>query len=269
MQELEGRVAVITGGGSGIGEGLATACGAAGMRVVVSDIEEAQAERVAAELRDRGSEAIAVRTDVSEASSVEELAARSYDAFGAVHLLCNNAGVMALSALVEAPQHDWEWTLSVNLYGQVHGIRAFVPRMRAQGEPAHIVNTASIAGVVPLARELGVYTASKYASVGISEMLRAELEPDGIGVSVVCPGSVETGIFRAERNRPQEFGGSVTDDSGEDPGVAPGRMSAVEAAERILDGVRANRMYIFTHPELREQVQERFERMLADFDAVS
>lgn len=277
MQELNGRVAVITGAGGGIGEGLAREAQAAGMRVVVSDIAEAEAERVAAALREAGGESIAVRTDVIDRASVEALADAAYGAFGAVHLLCNNAGVMKVAQLEETGDADWQWTLSVNVIGPAHGIEVFVPRMRAQiaasGGEAYIVNTASIAGMTPIAG-IGAYTASKFAVVGMSEALREELADAGIGVSVVCPGSVATGIFEAERNRQQEFGGAapsevrtLREDESSGDGADGDRMDPREAARRILAGVRADRMFIFTHPHLKERTQERFGRILADFDA--
>ena len=188
MEQLEGRVAVITGGGSGIGEGLARACHAAGMRVVLGDVEEEQAARVANDVRELGGDAIGVRADVSSRESIEELAARAYEAFDAVHLLCSNAGVLTSSPLVETPEADWEWTLGVNLMGPVHGVRAFVPRMREQpGDEAHIVNTASVAGTFAIpGMPIGVYTASKYAVVGYSEMLRLELAGGRVSASRCC-----------------------------------------------------------------------------------
>ena len=266
MEQLEGRVAVITGGGSGIGEGLARACHAAGMRIVLGDVEEEQAARVA-------NDAIGVRADVSSRESLEELAARAYEAFDAVHLLCNNAGVLTSSPLVETPEADWEWTLGVNLMGPVHGVRAFVPRMREQpGDEAHIVNTASVAGTFAIeGMPIGVYTASKYAVVGYSEMLRLELAPDGIGVSVLCPGGVATRIQEAGRNRPDALGGPV-EQAPEDLAGRENRPPAMEpreVGERVLDGVRANRLYIFTHADQRGPVEERYHDMMAAYDAIS
>ncbi len=278
MEQLEGRVAVITGGGSGIGEGLARACHDAGMKVVVSDIEQGEAERVANAVRELGGEAIAVRADVSSRESVDELAARAYEAFGAVHLVCSNAGVMMVAPLIDTPEGDWDWTLGVNVYGAVHCARAFVPRMREQGGEAHIVFTASVAGTGPIAEiPIGTYTASKYAVVGFSEMLRTELAADGIGVSVLCPGGVDTRIFDATRNRPEELGGQAApppeaDDriaEREEQAAADALMSPREVAERVLGGVRADRQFIFTHPDQREAVEARHARMMADYDAIS
>lgn len=274
MEELSGRVAVITGGGGGIGEGLAHACAEAGMRVVVADIEADSAERVAAAVREAGGDAIGVAADVSKAESVQALAERAYEAFGEVNILFNNAGVMMVAPIVDTPLSDWEWTLGVNMYGVVNGVQAFVPRMRSQSGPAHIVNTASIAGIGPIEDlPIGTYTASKYAIVGISETLRHELAPDKIGVSVVCPGGVATGIFAAARNRPDELGGPgeppAAPEPSDDDAPAMEMMGPRAAADRILDGVRADRLYIFTHAEERERAQKRFDAIYADFDAVS
>ena len=276
MEQLEGRVAVISGGGSGIGEGLAHACHAAGMRIVAADIEQAEAERVANDVRELGGEAIGVRADISTRDSVDELAATAYEAFGAVHLLCNNAGVLTRAPLLDSSEADWQWTLGVNLLGPVHGVRAFVPRMLEQGDAAHIVNTASVAGTYAIAgTALGVYTASKFAIVGYSEMLRLELADEGIGVSVLCPGGVETRIFEADRNRPDALGGPATAPA-EDPARReapaadrPPPMAPREVGERVLAGVRANRLYIFTHAEQRAPVEERHRVMMADYDAVA
>ncbi len=278
MEELDGRVAVITGGGSGIGEGLARVCHDAGMRVVVSDIEEDQAERVAEMVRELGGEAIGARTDVSDRGSVEELADRAYDAFGAVHLLCSNAGVMMVAPLLETPEEDWTWTFGVNVFGAVNCVRAFAPRMGEQEGESHIVITASVAGTRPIVElPIGAYVASKYAAVGFSEMLRHELAPDGVGVSVLCPGGVDTGIFDATRNRPPELGGPAPPPPAaeermaerEEQAAGAELMPPLEVAQRVLDGVRANRLYIFTHPETRAEVEHRHRQLMADYDAIS
>ena len=165
MEQLEARVAVITGAGSGIGEALARATARAGMKVVAADVEIDEAERVAASLEDTGAECLAVETDVADRESVESLASEAYERFGAVHLLCSNAGVLVYEPASGASWKDWEWVLSVNLYGVIHGVQAFVLRMRAQDDEAHIVNTGSISGLAPYPRPsdtpAGVYIASK------------------------------------------------------------------------------------------------------------
>ncbi len=273
MVRLEGRTAVVTGGGSGIGEGLAHACRAAGMRVVLAGVEEDEAGRVAADVRALGGDALAVRAGVSSFGAVGELAARAYEAFGEVHLLCNNAGVLAVSPLAEAPEADWEWTLGVNLMGPVHGVRAFVPGMRAQGGEAHVADTASAAGVYAIGGlPIGVYTASKFALAGYPETLRAELAPDGIGVPVLCPGGVAARIAEAGRNRPRASGGP---DAPPPDGIGAARRGRLppptdprEVGGRVLAGVRANRLCVFTHAGRRAPVEERHRRTVADYDAL-
>jgi len=186
-------VAVVTGAGGGIGAGMAEAFAAEGMHVVVADIEEASAQATAERVRAAGVRSVAVHTDVADPASVAALADRAFAEFGEVHLLCNNAGVLLFRPLAEMSLQDWQWLLSVNLFGVIHGIHSFLPRMLAQGGDGHIVNTASIAGLaVGRVRNVGAYHASKYAVVGLSEALRTELEPVGIGVSMICPGGVNT-----------------------------------------------------------------------------
>ena len=233
MRELRGRVAVITGGGSGIGEGLALVCARQGMKVVAADIEQAEAERIAAAIRKEGGESVALNIDVSDRDSVEALARGAYEAFGSVHLLCNNAGVIVQAPIAETPLQDFQWILSVKFWGVVYAIQAFSPRMRSQ-EEGHIVNTASMSAVRLLDHPLGAYVASKFAVLGLSEQLRTELEPDGVGVSVLLPRQIRTRIGQAERNRPDRFCGP-----GEIREKALGEgMSPEHVAELVLDAVR-------------------------------
>lgn len=285
MEQLEGRVAVITGAGSGIGEALARSAAQAGMRVIASDIEASQVDRVAASIEETGGECIPVHTDVADMESVESLAAEAYDRFGAVHLLCNNAGVLIYESVDRASRDDWDWLLSVNLYGVIHGIQAFVPRMRSQDDEAHIVNTGSMSGLVPYPDpadiNVGPYIASKYAVVGLSEVLRGELAPEGIGVSVLCPSGVVTRIGEATRNRPERFGGpspggrppsvQATDDRGTRVRTRRANLLSrepVEVAALVLDGIRANRLYIHTDGGVRTLIEERFQQILEAFDHV-
>ncbi|MGH7308636.1 MAG: SDR family NAD(P)-dependent oxidoreductase, partial [Candidatus Rokuibacteriota bacterium] len=198
---LSGRVGVVTGGGSGIGRALAEALAREGMRLVVADVDESGMAATVAAIRAGGGEAIAVRTDVSDLEQVRALADRAWAAFGGVHVLCNNAGVAVWGGLETATQRDWQWVLGVNLWGVIHGLLAFLPRMIDQGQGGHVVNTASMAGLIA-SQGLGVYNTSKYAVVGLSETLAKDLRPYGIGVSVLCPMGVATGIQTSERNRP-------------------------------------------------------------------
>jgi NAD(P)-dependent dehydrogenase (short-subunit alcohol dehydrogenase family) len=199
MKELRNKIAVVTGGGSGIGRGLVRALAAEGMKVVVADIELDAAQTVAKEV-----DGLALHVDTSNYESVLALADEVYERFGAVHVLCNNAGVGIVGSLSATTVDDWRWIVSVNVYGPIHGVLSFVPRMIAQGGEAHIVNTGSVAGLAPLPG-LPAYSTSKFAVVGLSEAMREELAPHGIGVTVICPGSVRTRILEAARNRPAEF----------------------------------------------------------------
>lgn len=270
MDEFENQVAVITGAGSGIGRALALAAAARSMRVVAADIEEPSLDETVAEIVRAGGSAIAVPTDVADADSVERLAARAVDEFGGVHLLCNNAGVFSGGFVWERTVADWEWVMAVNLYGIVHAIRSFVPRMMAQGGAGHIVNTASMGGLVTNAYS-GPYFSSKFAAVGLSECLAHDLAAVGspIGVSVLVPSLVATNIGTSERNRTERFVDRLADEPGEDAvfvsqmlrdSTAAG-MSPGEVAEQVFDAVAHGRFYIPTKPSYHQQIRERHEAM--------
>ena len=275
MKELAGRVAVVTGGGGGIGEGLARAAAGAGMKVVAADVEADNAERVAAAIREQGGSAIGVGCDVSDPKAVDALAEATYSEFGAAHLLCNNAGVLMHGALLDSTDDDWRWMLGVNVLGVMNGVRAFVPRMRAQGGEAHIVNTGSLASLLPLV-DTGLYNVTKYSVLAISEVLREELAADGIGVSVLCPAGVDTQINQAGRNRPDPLGGpgavaempTLVEEVAENPfGAALGEVfTPARVAEIVLAAVRANDLYIPTHPAWKDTVAARFDSILGSFD---
>jgi NAD(P)-dependent dehydrogenase (short-subunit alcohol dehydrogenase family) len=259
VDAFKDKVAVVTGGGSGIGRALTLALAREGARVVVADVDEAAMETVAREARDHGVEAVAVRTDVTELAQVQALADRAWAAFGAVHVLCNNAGVAAWGGLEKATHRDWQWVLGVNLWGVIHGIEAFVPRMIAGGQRGHIVNTASMAGLIA-SQGLGVYNTSKYAVVGLSETLAKDLKPYGIGVSVLCPMGVQTRIRESERSRPTALRN--------EPGPAEvaveliGRsLTADTVAGMVLDAIRRGELYVITHDEGLEPLRRRFDRM--------
>jgi NAD(P)-dependent dehydrogenase (short-subunit alcohol dehydrogenase family) len=257
--DLRGKTSVVTGGASGIGRSLVLRFAREGASVVLADVDASGMEAVAAEARGLGVKALTVRTDVSDLAQVETLAARAFEAFGAVHVLCNNAGVAAWGGLESASHRDWQWVLGVNLWGVIHGVEAFVPRMIARGEPAHIVNTASMAGLVA-SKGLGVYNTSKYAVVGLSETLAKDLKPYRIGVSVLCPMGVETRIRDSERNRPAALRNDRAD-SGE-PVELMGRYLAPDAvAEMVLAAIRTNELYVITHDEGLEPLRRRAERL--------
>jgi NAD(P)-dependent dehydrogenase (short-subunit alcohol dehydrogenase family) len=258
VESFKDKVAVVTGGGSGIGRAMALALAREGARVVLADLDEAAMDGVARQARGHGVETLAVRTDVTELAQVQALAERAWKAFGAVHVLCNNAGVAAWGGLEKATHRDWQWVLGVNLWGVIHGIEAFVPRMIAGGQRGHIVNTASMAGLIA-SQGLGVYNTSKYAVVGLSETLAKDLKPHGIGVSVLCPMGVETRIRESERSRPA----ALRNDAAAEPAVELiGRYLAPDTvAGMVLDAVRRGELYVITHDEGLEPLRRRFDRM--------
>jgi NAD(P)-dependent dehydrogenase (short-subunit alcohol dehydrogenase family) len=269
MQDFRGKVAVVTGGASGIGRALVDRFAAEGMQVVVADVEDAALAATERELRERKADVLAVKTDVSSAEQVQALADATIARFGKVHVICNNAGVSVGGPMWEHTLADWQWVLGVNLWGVIHGIRTFVPIMLQQGEPAHVVSTASIAGLTsnPF---LGVYNATKHAVVTLSETLVQELRTIGapIGVSVLCPGFVQTGIADSSRNRPAALsqGADRTRPSELEQlirqAIAAG-MPPAQVAEVVLTAIREDRFYALSHPDLTKlRVRARMEDIL-------
>lgn len=258
MESFKDTVAVVTGGGSGIGRALTLALARAGSRTVIADLDDPAMERVAGEVKSLGGHALTVRTDVSDLAQVQALAERAYDVFGGVHVLCNNAGVAVWGGLERATHRDWQWVLGVNLWGVIHGVETFVPRMIAAGHRGHIVNTASMAGLIA-SQGLGVYNTSKYAVVGLSETLAKDLKPYGIGVSVLCPMGVETRIRESERSRPA----ALRNESAPPAAVELiGRsLSPETVADMVLDAIRRDDLYVITHEEGVPALRRRFERM--------
>jgi NAD(P)-dependent dehydrogenase (short-subunit alcohol dehydrogenase family) len=262
LQELDGKVAVITGGGSGIGASLARACAEEGMRVVVADVNGDRAEAVASELPH--DTAAYKPVDVSDAQQVQELADFAFDTFGAVHLLCNNAGVSPVGRVWDYSDEDFRWLVGVNLFGVANGLRSFVPRMIEQGE-GHIVNTGSGASFVSTPR-LGPYCATKHAIVGLSEALRYELDGTGIGVSVLVPAGVNTNIFESGA-RPSADADSTAADYGVLVGALdPTSLEMIEpdvVADVTLVGVKEGWDYIVMGPGQEVGVQRRYDEVLA------
>lgn len=270
MRELRDRVAVVTGGASGIGRGMALAFADAGAHVAIADVEDEPARAVAREVESRGVRALALHVDVSDRTSVETLAEKVYGEFGAAHVLCNNAGVGAGGPLDQCTDDDWRWVLAVNLDGVVHGLQAFLPRMKRQDGEKHVVNTASMAGLIAFPG-LGPYTASKYAVVGISETLRAEGASYGLGVSVLCPGLVRTNITSSQRNRPAALSRSrgrpeVLAEQATARMQKEG-MDPLEVGRRVRAAVLENRLYVLTHPDLERFFEARVEAIRSDFAA--
>ncbi len=273
MQELAGKTAFVTGGASGIGFALGRAFAEAGMKVMLADIETDALEAAVKSLHNVGPDVRGIDCDVTDAASVERAAKASFDAFGNVHVVCNNAGVAAGGGIEDIALDSWRWVLDVNLMGVVHGIRAFLPHMRAHGEGGHIVNTASMAGMQS-ALGFSPYTASKFAVVGMSEGLAPQLAPFGIGVSVLCPGFVRTRIGESGRNRTEQYGPTQTLDPASPTAALVAMIDELirngldpsDVAARVLAAIRANELYIFTHPDMRTEVEGRFAAITAAFD---
>jgi NAD(P)-dependent dehydrogenase (short-subunit alcohol dehydrogenase family) len=266
MEEVAGKTAFVTGGASGIGLGMTEAFVAAGMNVVIADLRRDHIDTALARFEE-GDRVHAIELDVTDREGFASAADETERTFGSVHVLCNNAGMGILGPVTDARYDDWDWGLDVLLGGAVNGIQTFLPRLRAHGEGAHIVNTSSMAGVVPIPNA-AIYITAKSALIGLSEALRSELAAEGIGVSAFCPGPVQTNIREGARTRPERCGDSgyaeLERDLEERPN-SPLWMDPVECGERVLAGIRRDDLYIFTHREFREGAEERFRAMVGSF----
>ncbi len=267
MDRFQGKTAVITGGASGIGRALADRFAAERMNVVLADIEEDALAAAVKEMEDLQHSVMGIVTDTMRRQSIEELLDKTVAQFGNVHILCNNAGIAAGNprrlGVWDLPDSDWEWTLGVNFYGVLYGIQVFVPHMLEHGESAHIVNTASLAGVLPGG---GPYGVSKHAVLSLTEGLKGDLlsHQTHISASVLCPGFVATNIADAERNRPSDMGSPAA--TGEDAGVvrdllANGKAPA-EVADIVFEAIQQDRFYVLPHPGWDDTVRNRVEAIL-------
>lgn len=277
VKKLNGRVAVVTGGASGIGQGMTRAFAAEGMKIVIADIEAEARDKAASELASDGAEVIAVECDVSDRASLETVREEALSAFGAVHVVCNNAGVAGgqPGPIWAAPQSDWDWVLGVNLMGVVYGVQTFAPLLIEQGEGGHIVNTASLAGLMEGA---GIYGVSKQAVVGLTESLWRDLAAtnSGVSASVLCPAWVRTRIMESERNRPEaprpdeeippeaqalrEVVRGLIEKDGLDP---------VQVGRQVAQSIKDDTFYILTHPGWNNIIRNRMENILSGRDPVT
>jgi NAD(P)-dependent dehydrogenase (short-subunit alcohol dehydrogenase family) len=272
MKDFKGKVAVITGAASGIGRGIAERCVKEEMKVVLADIEEPALRETEQALRATGAPVLAVRTDVSKASDIEMLARRTLEAFGAVHLLFNNAGVQTRRTIWESTLADWKWVININLWGVIHGVRIFVPMMLQQQTECYIVNTASAVGLVS-GSGTGTYRVTKHGVVSLSETLYLELQQRNapIGVSVLCPSFVRSRLNEAERNRPAK----LRNPPGKNPPTPEEQalerffqemnengITPEQCAEQVFKAIQQDKFYILTHPEVKALIQRRMENIL-------
>ncbi|HEX5266055.1 MAG TPA: SDR family NAD(P)-dependent oxidoreductase [Acidimicrobiales bacterium] len=267
MDTVAGRGAVVTGGASGIGLATARELARRGARVVLGDVEAEALEGAVEKLRAQGFDAHGVSCDVRRLDEVEKLAAESFRLLGSVHVVFNNAGIAKAGAVSQMTHDDWRWVIDVDLWGPVHGVEVFLPRLIEQGEGGHLLFTSSFAGLVPNIG-LGPYCVAKYGVVALAEVLAREVKSHDIGVSVLCPMIVNTNIGTSERNRAAEYGGAVraAPAGGTPPPAAGAVLDVDEVARLTVDAVVANRLYVLPHSGARGSIRRRFERIDATFD---
>lgn len=270
MDTISGKVAVITGGASGIGFATAKALAAKGAKLVVADIEASALNQAVAELSSAGAKTEGVVCDVADLASVQNLAQQAFSKMGAVHILFNNAGVALNGHLADMKHSDWEWIIKVDLWGPIHGVEAFLPRMIEHKQGGQILFTSSIAGLVPT-EGLGVYSVAKYGVVALAETLRREVRQHNIGVSVLCPLRVDTNIGTSERNRTADFGGAAASPHRQPQAssnivMAGEVMKPENVATVVVEAILANRLYILPHDDSRDLIRRRFQRIDATFD---
>ena len=272
MKDFQDRVAVVTGGASGLGRAMALRFAREGMKIVLADVQADALKKAEADFEQARIPVLAVRTDVSKGKDVAALADKAFKTFGGVHILCNNAGVAPGGTVWEHTEKDWEWTLGVNLWGVIHGIRAFVPRMLEQDVECHVVNTASVAGLLSLPG-MSVYCVSKHSVVTLTECLHHDLVEFGakLKASVLCPAYVPTGISDSQRNRPA----SLREDKKQSPedlkreerlrhAVRSGRISAEQVAEMVLAAIRTDKFYILPHQKIKSAIETRMQDILQE-----
>ena len=275
MQDVAGKVAFITGGASGMGLAMARSFSRAGMKVVITDVEEAALAKVRAEFEASNAEFLDLKVDVTDRDAMAQAADAVEERFGKIHVVCNNAGVAAGGTVDAHTYNDWDWVTRVNIDGVVNGVQTFVERIKRHGEGGHFVNTASMAGHIAVPG-LGIYGMTKFAVVGLSETMRIDLAPHDIGVSALCPGVVNTNIFTSERNRPEALPGetrtalmaNATEEEWADrmEQIRDGALDPAVVGDMVLHAIRENEFYIFTHPELKAMSDARFEEMSAAYE---
>ena len=266
MKDVAGKVAFITGGASGMGLGMARAFGAAGMKVMIADIEKGPMDAAVAELKLKGIDAAGVVTDVADRDSVFAAADATIEAFGKVHVLCNNAGIGVSGKSDKCSVENWQWVMDVNLWGVIYGLQAFVPLIESHGEGGHVMSTSSMAGMVNF-RYMGPYNATKFAVVAIMETMMEEHRDDNLGVSVLCPGVVATNIASGTRNRQEQYGGQrEARDLDANAEMLGKGLDPDIVGEQVLEAIIDDAPYIFTDPSMRKYINKRFERLSAGYD---